>query len=366
MGPAERQEAVRFWRALRCLSDAVSEASSASASESAASGGRRSTPRMTRILAPAVVGRVERGETPTFSILISTYQSAPTLGVSVASALAQSRPALEIIVCDDGSTDDVEGVLHPYRERIRLLRKPNGGGASALNVAAEVARGDFVAILDADDVYDSRRIEALGELAAARPDLDIVTTDAYLEVDGAVVGRFNQTTPFVVDDQRAGILRSCFVGGWPAVRRSRVLAAGGWDDSLRIGYDWDCWLRLIFSGARAGLVDEPLMTYRIHAGSLTSNRVASLEARVRLLERALAEPSLSRREQRILRKSIAWQRSRLRVEIEARRQPARNRGSLAMFVAHSRLFVAHARFAGLASALRGRLRLRRPNQTRPS
>jgi glycosyltransferase involved in cell wall biosynthesis len=286
--------------------------------------------------------------------LISTYESAPTLGSAVASALAQSRPALEVIVCDDGSTDDVEGALAPYRSRIQLLRKPNGGGASALNHAARAARGEFVAILDADDAYDPRRIEALGHLAAARPDLDIVTTDAYFEVNGNIVGRFNETTPFVVDDQRTGIFRSCFVGGWPAVRRSRVLAAGGWEESLRIGYDWDCWLRLILDGARAGLVDEPLMSYRRHDGSLTSDRVASLRARVVLLERAQHHPSLTRRERRILRASIRWQRSRLLREIEERAAADASSGATALRIARWREFVAHIRFAGPAVALRMR------------
>lgn len=251
---------------------------------------------------------------PTFSILIPTYESTATLPHAVTSALAQTTPALEVIVCDDGSTDDVAGALAAQVEQIRLLRKPNGGGASALNHAARTAVGDFLAILDADDVYDPRRIEALGSLAAERPDLDIVTTDAYMEVGDERVGTFNDSTPFVADDQRAGILLSCFVGGWPAVRRSRVLALGGWDESLRIAYDWDCWLRLIFDGAAAGLVDEPLMSYRIGAGSLTSNRLASLAERIEVLERARSQPSLTPGERRLLAASVRWQRSRIRRE----------------------------------------------------
>jgi glycosyltransferase involved in cell wall biosynthesis len=269
-------------------------------------------------LAPTPVDRIDRASIPTFSILIATYQAASSVGEAVASALAQTRPALEVIVADDGSTDDLEGALAPYRDRIRLLRKPNAGAASALNYAARVAQGEFLAILDADDAYHPRRLQALGDLAAARPDLDIITTDAYYEVEGRIVGRVNRATPFVTDDQRSAILRSCFVGGWPAVRRSRILAAGGWEESLRIGYDWDCWLRLILDGAGAGLVDEPLMSYRLHAGSLTSNRTASLHARVLLLERAKDHPSLTRRERRILSASIRWQRSRLIREIEER------------------------------------------------
>jgi glycosyltransferase involved in cell wall biosynthesis len=268
---------------------------------------------MSRFVVPAPRAAVSRGHVPSFSILIPTYDSTATLPDAVASALSQTEPALEVIVCDDGSTEDVAEALSAQAGQVRLLRKPNGGGASALNHAARAALGDFLAILDADDVYDPRRIEALGSLAAERPDLDIITTDAYLEVQGARVGTFNHSTPFVVDDQRAGILLSCFVGGWPAVRRSRVLALGGWDESLRIAYDWDCWLRLIFDGAAAGLVDEPLMSYRI-GGSLTSNRLASLAERIEVLERARSHPSLTPGERRLLAASVSWQRSRLRRE----------------------------------------------------
>jgi glycosyltransferase involved in cell wall biosynthesis len=308
-------------------------------------------------VAPPPSLRIVPGPVPTFSVIIPVYQSASTVGDAVESALAQTRPPLEVIVCDDGSTDDVDVELARYRDRIRLLRKPNGGGASALNRGARVAQGAFVVILDADDVYHPRRIEALGDIAAARPDLDLVTTDAYLEMDGKTVGRFNRETPFVVDDQRAGILRSCFVGGWPAVRRERLRAAGGWDESFLIGYDWDCWIRLILDGSRAGLVDEPLMSYRLRPGSLTADRVANLRARVRLLEKAGSDPSLTRRERRILRASIGWQRSRLR-EVELLELVTENGRVpiVARYFLRVRQLVAQARFAGPMVAIRSQLR----------
>ena len=93
-----------------------------------------------------------------------------------------------MIVCDDGSTDQSEKVLEGFGGTIVLLRKKNGGGASALNHALAAATGDFVAVLDADDFYDPDRIAAIGSAAAARPDLDIVTTDAWLEQGGERIG----------------------------------------------------------------------------------------------------------------------------------------------------------------------------------
>jgi len=266
------------------------------------------------VLAPAPAGEVAaRAELPSFSILIPTYQSADTVAGSIESALAQTVPAHEVIVIDDGSTDDLGAALAPYMDRIVLVGKENGGGASALNAGAEAASGEFVAILDADDAYDPRRIEAMAGLAAARPDLDLVTTDARFVVGGQGVGSFLADNPFATEDQRRAIFESCFVGGWPAVRLERLREIGGFDESLRTGYDWDCWLRLLLAGAGAGLVERPYYEYRLHPGSLTGNRVSSLWDRVRLLEKAARDPSLRDEEHPALKRALRRHRSRATV-----------------------------------------------------
>jgi GT2 family glycosyltransferase len=271
------------------------------------------------ILAPAPSTPVEPlTRSPTFSIVITAYQVAATIATAIDSALAQTRPAHEVIVVDDGSTDDLDGALRRYRDLITLLRKPNGGAASAHNMAAATATGDFLVTLDADDAFHPRRVEALSELAQARPDLDLITTDARFVVAGSPVGSFLQYNPFEVEDQRAAILRSCFVGGWCAVRRTRLLEIGGFDESLRTGQDWDCWLRLILDGSHAGLVAVPYYDYVLHAGSLTTSRVSSLWDRVRLLEKAERNPELRPAERQALRSSLRAHRTRAaQVEIAA-------------------------------------------------
>ena len=165
---------------------------------------------MRAIVAPPD-GGVSRADSPTISVLVSAYQAADSIPETLASLLAQTVPPHEVIVCDDGSTDDLDGALASFRDRIRLIRKPNGGGASALNAAAAAATGEFVAICDSDDVYEPERIEALTELGRRRADLDILVTDALLVHDDVVVGRFNRENPFPADDQRRGILERCFL-----------------------------------------------------------------------------------------------------------------------------------------------------------
>jgi glycosyltransferase involved in cell wall biosynthesis len=176
---------------------------------------------MRSVLAPQPVVEWKRIEAPTFSVIIPAYQAAAFIRDAIESVLAQTSPPLEVIVCDDGSTDDLDRALAPYRDRITLLRKENGGEASAKNVAARAASGDFVAILDADDVYHPERLEALAELATDRPDLDIVTTDCFVAFDGRIVRNcYHGDYRFEVDDQRRGILERNFVGpGHMAVRR---------------------------------------------------------------------------------------------------------------------------------------------------
>jgi hypothetical protein len=279
---------------------------------------------MRRFLVPEPDGPVEPSEPPRFSVLIRTYQSADSVAGAVQSALDQTVAPFEIVVYDDGSTDGTEDVLRPYRDRIAYVRRENAGAAQAFNGAAEVATGDFVVVLDADDVFEPERIEALAELASARPDLDIVTTDASWESDGRVIGRFNgEANPFEVENQRAAILDRCFIVA-PGVRRSAVLAVGGQDTELEVSADWDCWIRMILAGSKAGSVDEPLLRYRLKPGSLSANRLVSFQHRVDMLEHLRANPAL--RDEDLAALDTALARHRQTLEL-ARAYDAAHRGS---------------------------------------
>ena len=254
------------------------------------------------------------GPAPSFSIIIPAYQAASFVADAVQSALRQSLPAREVIVCDDGSTDDLSGALAPYDGEITLLHKEHSGVAATRNVALRAAAGDFVAVLDADNAFLPEYIQALSELAVARPDLDILTTDAFLELDGEVYGRYYRgKARFVTDDQRRGIIHQHFVYANAAYRRQALLSVGGYDEFYDSSpyhgvEDTDLLVRMILAGSRAGLVDEPLAVYRIHAGSLSANRARSTRGGAIVLERAAPHPSLSQDELRYLRQELAAKR----------------------------------------------------------
>jgi hypothetical protein len=268
---------------------------------------------MRSFLAPPPERPVEPADSaPTFSVIVAAYQVADVVSDALESIRRQTVPPLEVIVCDDGSTDALADALAPYRDEIVFVRKGHGGEASAKNAAAARASGDFVVILDADDVYLPDRLEALTELASARPDLDLLTTDAYLVVDGRRVRRnYDRRRRFEIDDQRRAILQRNFIFGHAAVRRERLLAHGGFDESILWTTDWDLWLRLILDGSLAGAVAEPLALYRIRQSSLTARRRDLLIGKLTTLDKASRNDAVRSEERVMLARSVAAHRCQL-------------------------------------------------------
>jgi len=316
------------------------------------------------LLAPDPSAPVPPARRPSFSVVIAAWQAAPTVGEAIRSALAQTEPPVEVIVCDDGSTDTTAEVLAGFGDRIRVLRQPNLGESAAKNAAVRAAGGDFVVILDADDRWDPRRLRRLGDLAAARPDLNLLTTDAWFLVDGERRGRFYAAAgAFPVRDQSTEILRRNFFFSHVAVRRTAWLASGGFDREVARAADWDFWLRLLFAGHLAGCVAEPLADYRIHPASLSAERASSLMARVDVLDRAGATQRLGPAQREVLSRARATDLRRARAARAERAlldgAPCRRRACLDLLVApggsvRSRVLAAAAVLApGLAA---GRLR----------
>jgi len=323
-----------------------------------------------RIAAPPPPASVtETVPPPTFSVLIAAYQVADCIADALTSVLEQTEAAHEIVVCDDGSTDGLEEALAPFRNRIVLLRQENRGEASAKNAAARAASGEFVVILDADDAYLPGRLAALRRLAADRPDLDILTTDAYLEAGGRAVRRvYGPAWPFAVDDQRRAILERNFIFGHAAVRRRLLLAAGGFDESIRRTTDWECWIRLLLDGAGAGAVLEPLARYRVRETSLSADRAQMLEGSLQTMRKALAHPHLDAEGRATALRTIdRLERElavvRLREALRTGTAEARRRAAAIAFDRSSALSTrVKAGFAALAPRIAGRLLNRRQDR----
>jgi GT2 family glycosyltransferase len=269
---------------------------------------------MRRFVVPEAKQPIVPGPAPSFSIIIPAYEAAAFIADAVESALAQTLPPHEVIVCDDGSTDGLRGALAPYVGQIKLLHKEHSGVAGTRNVAIRAATSDFVAVLDADNRFLPGYLDALTELAVARPDLDILTTDAFLELEGEVYGRYYRgKARFVTDDQRRGIIHQHFVYANAAYRREALLTVGGYDESYDpTPYhgveDTDLLVRMILAGSGVGLVDEPLAVYRIREESLSSDRARSTRGGVVVLERAASHSSLTEAELDFVKRELTAKR----------------------------------------------------------
>jgi Glycosyl transferase family 2 len=245
-----------------------------------------------RLLAPETQGPLVARPRPTISVIMPYYRGADVIAEAVESVLDQTLPPDEIVICDDGSPDDLHVALGSLSRKVTIVRKANGGPASAMNEAARRANGEYVLQLDQDDAFLRTRVEAVSDAVVARPDADIVATDAIVEYGDEPIRRYSAANPFESNEQRVEILRRCFFA-WPAIRRSRLLEVGGFSEAFFHAYDWECFIRLILGGAVVACVDEPLYRWRLSPGSITSSGAQNAEEEIRLLEGILESQALT-------------------------------------------------------------------------
>jgi cellulose synthase/poly-beta-1,6-N-acetylglucosamine synthase-like glycosyltransferase len=312
------------------------------------------------------------GGEPTLSVVIPYYGGAAVIGEAVESVLAQTLAPLEIVICDDGSPDDLDAALGELRERVVVVRQENGGIASAMNATTRAARGELVVQLDQDDAFLPGRLEAIAAVLRARPDIDIVASDAIVEMGGKELVTLEAISRYEDGDLRAAMLRTCsFL--WPAIRRSRLLAAGGYDESFAVMQDWECFARLVLDGALVAYVHEPLYRWRMTPGSRSSrDRVANVEAIERMLVKLLDGPSLRdgerARAQALLGQRRRWlARERARQAVENGSSSARSL-SLGLLAGrgHDMATRAKAAVTVLSPALARRFLERRAEQADPA
>lgn len=218
---------------------------------------------------------------PRVSVVMSVYNDAEWLPASIASVLGQSLRELELIVVDDGSTDATPRVLAEAARRdprVRPLRVPHGRPARALNRGLEVARGEFVARLDADDVCHPERLAAQVDFLRARPGTGVVGSDIEkIDERGRLLGR----TPRPRSDTEIrwkALLWCPFTSSAAMLRREVVERAGlRFDARLRGSEDYAFFTRLL-DHARGANLDRPLVRYRVRETGFSRRNRAEFEA----------------------------------------------------------------------------------------
>jgi glycosyltransferase involved in cell wall biosynthesis len=228
------------------------------------------------------------------SLVVPAYNCASWLPEAIDSLLAQTHRDHEIIVVDDGSTDDTPAVLARYGERIRVVRSANGGLAAARNLGLAEARGDYVAFHDADDVALPDRLAVLLDFVERTPGIDAVFADGERMDDGRRIVPAAMTARLA--GRRVGAA-DLFVG-FPAyfqaslVPRAAFAAAGAFDPTFRIHPDNDYAFRL-FAACPTAYVDRVVFRYRWHETNITRDWLVGREELSRTLERLLREDPAS-------------------------------------------------------------------------
>jgi glycosyltransferase involved in cell wall biosynthesis len=226
---------------------------------------------------------------PKVSVVIPTFNRAHLLPEAIKSVLLQGYPNLEIIVVDDGSTDQTESVARSHEPLVRYVRQENAGPAAARNLGMMHCTGEFVAFLDSDDLFLPGKLHEQVQYFRQRPQTVLVYC-WYEVIDGAGRRRVGRRCRLAGHAGRK-LLAQCMQGplATPTVvaRRSALLAAGGFDPSMRLSEDIDLWCRVARLGP-IGLVPEILVSVRRlgDGASRGPSRCAMLAASRRILEKA--------------------------------------------------------------------------------
>ena len=212
---------------------------------------------------------------PLVSVVIPTYNRAALLREAVASVLAQSYAAFELIVVDDGSTDATAAFLRTARA-VRLVRQDHTGmPGQARNAGARAARGEYLAFLDSDDLWLPHKLAVQVAAAAAAGDAINHTRERWLR-GGRVISQRGQRHRRS-GDLFADSLRKCIIGPSTVLLRREVFeATGGFRDDLEIAEDYELWLRLT-ARHPVGYVERESVIKRAGHGDQLSERYGHIE-----------------------------------------------------------------------------------------
>jgi glycosyltransferase involved in cell wall biosynthesis len=252
---------------------------------------------------------------PRITVVIAAFNAARTIGSALRSVLAQTEQEFEVVVVDDGSTDDTAEIARSFTSdpRIRVITQRNQGPAAARNAGLAAARGDYVAMLDADDLWLPEYLHVMGGALDAAPEAAFAYTDAWvLDDETKRVRRRSamsyQRPPTTVPDTRTFFLLLVdrnFVYTSVTARRLVLEAMGGYDESLVGVEDWDLWLRIARGGGRPVRVPEILAIYRRTPGSLTANAPKHLRKVCEIYRRMAEDPDMDAEAASLARRKLA-------------------------------------------------------------
>lgn len=225
--------------------------------------------------------------TPRVTVLVPVFNRPDYVREALESVLPQECPGgFEVLVVDDGSTDETPEVVRSFGDPVRVIRQDNAGPAVARNRGFREARGEYVALLDSDDVWLPGKLAAQVQLLDAHPDAVFLHSDVeeFFEDDP---DRRWKNRPTVLDGRvHRELLRRNHVHTMTVLlRREAVERVGGFDPEYPPCEDWDLWLRLTADAPVVG-DPEPRVRVRIHEGGISSDPIVVYTQAARLLAAA--------------------------------------------------------------------------------
>lgn len=240
------------------------------------------------------------------AVVIPTYNSARYIAETLKSVLAQTRPADEILLADGASKDDTVAIARSIAPNIKVISEPDRGVADGRNKAIRLASADWVAFMDADDLWHPEKLRMQSELIEKAPEIEFVFCDAWqFRAEEILLSSFFATRSnfptlprhavgenlYVFDtDISVAIMQVNYVvtTSTALVKRGAALEVGGFDPGLRVCEDYEFWLRVL-KGRKAGVVTMPLVGYRHHGDSLSDDREAMVRGRIEVAARVFAQ-----------------------------------------------------------------------------
>jgi glycosyltransferase involved in cell wall biosynthesis len=212
---------------------------------------------------------------PHVSIIMPAYNSADFIGAAIQSVLRQTMSDWELIIVNDGSTDNTAAVLETIKDpRITVITQCNQGQAVARNVGLNIAKGKYQAFLDADDLYLPDALAVLSEYLELHPGVDVVYSDGYFcNEQAAPLMKLSEHRPVTpIGDILESVVTtpSIIIAIHCAMTRRKVIECSRlqFDRNLTPSEDWDFWIQLA-RYAQFGYLDKPTCVYRVHETNIT-------------------------------------------------------------------------------------------------
>jgi len=214
---------------------------------------------------------VELNKDMIISVVIPVFNGEHFIASAIESVLAQTYKNVEIIVVNDGSTDGTEEILKGYQDKITLLFQKNAGQSSARNYGIKKAKGQFIALLDADDLFVSNKLVKQMDLIS-KNNLEICCSE-FETIDENDAFIRNVSVPALDMNQALDkFLEGNFICTSTMIFKKDLFEKlEGFDVNLQGAEDGDLWFRMLTTGARLGCVRENLLKYRLHSGNYSKN-----------------------------------------------------------------------------------------------